>query len=163
MSTPPKGQPPTPEFPTPHALGYAHPTGDKRALDLGWCPTLIGCAVVSFAMLNFVLIAAGHGGGPARIILFEGTMDAWGSTIVLCWAGVAAQVVSQLLPRVRRAPRLFAYGTGVFASLTGWLTLVLASEATGLTLLTSIPFLCAVVAQAVCVALAMRRPTSRQP
>lgn len=96
-------------------------------------------AVILVASFAIVIVGAGHGAGPIGLLLVLGSFSAWGFHMTLGWGGVLLTLAALFCSQTRSHVRFAAWGLACIAA--SWALFFGASEISGFTLVTSIPFL----------------------
>ena len=96
-------------------------------------------AIILTASFAIVIVFAGHGVVPVGLLLVGGSFSAWGFPMTLGWGGVLLTLTALFCSQTRLHCLLAACGLACIVA--SWALFFGASEASGLTLVTSIPFL----------------------
>lgn len=71
-----------------------HESSTRKQTSKRWLITRNVLAVLGILAFLKIILAAGHGIGPIGLLLFFGTMEAWGLPKILGWLGVAVICIS---------------------------------------------------------------------
>jgi hypothetical protein len=95
-------------------------------------------AVLLIGSFSIVIIGAGCGAGPVGLLLVMGSFSAWGLHMTLGWIGMVLTVAALFCSQAKLHIPLATAGLACVA--VSWSEFFMASEVSGGTLVTSIPF-----------------------